>query len=201
MRQKQINASIWPIMVGAILLMAGCQNSDESSNSPDYLSDIEPQSFQQVYPALLARAKEWDAEAGLDIAVVEFNPKAEYQSRDVSAFFRSPNQGPRYLFVEHHLDGTITSKIGGSGDLYGDYTPVEATDKILDSPEAWDIFLQNKDILTYDKENLDCAELLLLREGTDSTIVLWRLAIWDCEAPEMQFFHIDARTGEQLIYD
>ena len=188
--------ALW-MMAVVFLWVSGCSANVETKQQPvpDYLTAITVPSLHALYPAFLAEAQKWDADADLESVTIDLFQASE-ELGEVSAFFHSPNLPREYFFVDYFLeDGTIFTKTTELRFPLDKFHFVRYED-LIDSTEAWQIFLQQPEVLAHAKEDFECGALILITDK-DVTTMYWRLAIGgECGNIERIYYYVNAYTGE-----
>jgi len=188
--------ALW-MMAVVFLWVSGCSANVETKQQPvpDYLTAITVPSLRALYPAFLAEAQKWDADADLEKVTIDLFQVSE-ELGEVSAIFHSPNRPMELFFVDYFLDdGTMVNDIIELDFPHRNFHFVRYED-LIDSTEAWQIFLQQPEVLAHAKEDFECAKLILIR-NVDATRLSWRLALGGlCGDTDLTFYYVDAYTGE-----
>ena len=186
-------------VIALIFLLSSCQNKTEVV-VPEYLSMKEIPDWNAIYPLLLAKALEWDPDAKLDTAFMQVNWQNHQEQRLVSAFFQTSHKKFETLHLQYLSDGTILVNLNRHGVPIPNFDPVERSEWTLNSTEAWDLFLQNRDVISEDPKLFDCSSLILIRKAVESNDkrVVWQLSLADCEHTDFMQYFLDANSGAFL---
>jgi len=186
-------------VIVTICLLVSCQIGSKTTTVPEYLEEVEIPSFLALYPELHHEAEKWSADAQLDSIIIEVLPGVD-TGIYVSMFFRSSSHVYETLIIYYRADGSITTDIVEHQHPVFDGTRgvIELSEQILDSVDAWDIFLGYPEVLSYSAKAFGCAELILVPSKIEGQVAVWRLSVGGCDASEREFFEIDAYTGEHL---
>jgi hypothetical protein len=187
------------ILAAIMLLLGGCKDKTEAV-IPEYLSTKEIPDWNEIYPLLLSRALEWDPDARLDIAVVNINWQNHPEKRLVSAFFQTPNKEFETLHLKYLKDGTIEANVNSHGVPIPSFDPIERTEWNLNSTAAWDLLLQNPDVVSHDSKFFECSSLMLMKKEirNEEKVLIWQLALADCEHTVSILYFVDASSGDFL---
>lgn len=188
------------ILVAIIFVVSSCQIGNKPE-IPSYLLSKEIPDWNEIYPLLIINAQKWDPDAGLRLAVLDISPENHPERRVVSAFFEAPNKGLEYLHVQYLDDENIQAEIVTHHTSLANFDPIGSNAQILNSTEAWDLFLQNPDVISFEPTSFDCAKLILINKQLEyegERKVIWQLALDDCTEEGLVMFLIDATTGKFL---
>jgi len=185
-------------IIFTIYSLASCQVGPETIAVPKYLAEVEIPSLRELYPGLHNEAEKWGADAQLTTVSFGIMPLAS--GKDVSMFFISSNRAYESLIIQYWVDGKINMifvehRLPVNEEIIG---TIELSEQILDSVDAWNIFLSYPEVLSYGVEDFECASLILVPSIIEGQVAVWRLSVGGCNASEREFFEIDAYTGEHL---
>ena len=182
-----------------MLLSQGCRNKP-STVIPEYLSAKEIPDWNEIYTLLVSSALEWDPDAGLVTAFMQVNWQDHPEQRLVSAFFQSPNKEFETLYLEYLNDGTIQTSVNSHGVPIPDLNTIERTEWKINSIDAWNLFLENHDVVLSDAKYFECSSLVLLEKEIkdEKKIPIWQLSLADCERTVSIQYFIDAQSGDFL---
>jgi len=188
------------ILATIIIGSSGCQYDDKSV-IPSYLAAKNIPDWDEVYPLLIVSAQKWDPDAGLRLAILETNSINHPEKHSIGAFFETPNKSFEFLYLEYFDHGKLTTEIFTHGVPITNYDLIAGNAWTLNSTDAWDLFLQDPDVVSFDSKFFDCATLTLINkrlEDEKHKRVLWQLATDDCAQGGSTLFFVDANTGELL---
>ena len=186
------------VLLVILFVMSSCKDRD-LAKTPSYLSNKIIPDWNMIYPLLKTNAQEWDPDAGLRLAVLEINSNSHLEEPLVNAFFETPEKKFDYLHIQYLRDGSIKSEIRTHGVPISNFELIYDNGWALNSTDAWDLFLQAPDVISFAPEYFECATLVLINrrlEHEDEHNVLWELAMDDCSEGRSTLFFIDAGTGE-----
>lgn len=187
------------IFVATILGTISCQNNS-IADTPSYLLTKKIPDWNEIYPLLLITAQKWDPDAGLRLAVLEINSKNYPDRHLVSAFFETPTDKVEYLVAQYLEDGSVKTEILTRHSPRSNLNIIDNTEW-MNSTDAWNLFLQNPDVVSFDPKFFDCATLILINKQLgygEEKRVIWQLALDDCREGDLTMFLIDAKSGELL---
>jgi hypothetical protein len=167
---------------------------------PEYLSTKEIPDWNEIYPLLLPSALEWDPDASLNAAFIQVNSQNDLDQQLISAFFQSPNKQLETLHLEYLKDGSIKVSVNSHGVPIPSFEPIEKTEWKLNSTDAWDLFLENPDVVSSNPKLFECSSLVLTKKviGGEEKTLIWQLSLADCERTVLIQYFVDARSGEFL---
>ena len=186
-------------VIVTIFLLVSCQIGSRTTTVPEYLEEVEIPSFLELYPVFHHEAEKWSADAQLDSIIINVLPGVD-NGLYVSMIFRSSIHAYEILMIYYRADGCITTDIVDfQQPVFETRGVIELSEQILDSVDAWDIFLGYRKVLSYSVEAFECAKLALVPSKIEGQVAVWRLSVGGCDASEEhRFFEIDACTGERL---
>ena len=199
------NTPFYAATILLLLTVSACSLSTSKPEMSNFLAGISPASFEEIYPRLLLVVSEEDADFFLSSFVIQLVPDASNADRVATAFFfqvqdhSSQSDENLRLFAQIYEGGSIDIQVENRPVYQGQGELPSNTEGIMDSREAWKVFLTINELYNFSEEDFSCASLLLLlsRRG-EKTPSVWRLVVSDCTFENASFFDIDARTGMRL---
>ena len=182
-----------------VFLFSSCQKKTPVV-VPEYLSNKEIPDWNEIYPLLLPSALEWDPDAKLNTAFIQINWQNDPEQRLVSAFFQSPNKDFETLHLEYLNNETVTASVNAHGVPIPNFDLIERTEWKLNSSDAWNLFLENSNVVSADPKFFECSSLVLLKKaiGSEEKKLVWQLSLADCERTVLIQYFIDAGSGDFL---
>lgn len=174
----------------SLFLFTGCIPTVQ--DNLDISISIPP--FKDLFPSLLERAQEWQADAYLTSSTFPF-----YSNGSVlHAFFNSPSEALTSMTIDVNRDGTYTIHYYSYPSPRLQYEPIAIDDWMIDSQEALTILLNIQGIRFMSEVESICSNLQLERSMfIESHPVIWILYLSDCSAKPSRFY-LDAVSGEIL---
>ncbi len=199
MQMKKYN-QVFGTIILLILLLSGCSSATSISEE-----QLTIPSLREHYPALLAEAQKWQPDAHLSsvLTFIRLDTHTQKTNLWISAYFDSPSKDFEGIDISISQDGILTKEIMEYKVLIPRYdVPITEDDWQIDSQEALDIYLQEKNVRRFiDSVDNFCGDMTLERflliEGQP---VMWGLSLSECFDLGSEFYlYMDASSGE--IFD
>lgn len=190
----------WISLLATIALLLNACQQNTLPVIPEYLAAKEIPNWNEIYPMLMPYALEWDSDVRLDTAFIQVNWQNHPEQRLASAFFQSPNKELETLHLEYLKDGTIKVSVNSHGVPIPSFDPIEKAEWKINSIDAWELFLENQEVVSSDPKIFDCSSLVLTKKviGGGKKTLIWQLSLADCERTVLMQYFIDAYSGEYL---
>ncbi len=157
---------------------------------------IEIPSLSESYAQLLERAQQWQPNAYLADATINFFPEAGPHAID--AGFYSQSQDENSLGVYLSWDGTISTKTFFYPHSVYHHTPILPNDWTIDSKDVFDFVSDENARRLLANNQAMCTRVTLERFLVlEKEPLVWALGVSDCDKYK-ELFYIDPNTGEIL---
>lgn len=182
------------ILIGFVLI--NCSNPIINTRIPNYLHQVTIPSLKDAYPALYSKATEWDTSSSLKTCTVTVTINDSANDNQLMCIFNSKDYTKNLYAVYLLSNGSVQINEEEYHTAVREFANINPN-QVIDSTDAWQIFLTNPQLYDLGPEYFECS-LLILSEyiSDDQAQTVWQLSISDCDFNTKEQYYINAMTGE-----
>lgn len=184
-----------------IIMLTSCQSINSGS-----IDQINPPSIKDIISSMSKEARYLDQNARLDLVVINVIPDPKKEKYQIMTSHDYDLTDDRRIYVFYYPDGRIESReihenlLATSSHSDGKFLEgISMSEDLIDSTEAWAIFLKSSEISKYSYGDFRCS-FMILKKGfyQGDEMVIWRITVNDCQNDDLEVIDIHAYTGEFL---